>query len=203
MATHDFIYLASKSARRRELLTQIGVAHRVLQLSEGESGDVDETALANELAHDYVLRLARLKAQVGWTKMQALGLPPQPLLSADTTVELDSLILGKPRDADEAEAMLRTLSGKVHQVHTAVAVRMHEHTESAISSTAVRFRVIDDAEIVRYVRSGEPMDKAGSYAIQGRAAAFVEHLSGSFSGVVGLPLFETLRLLNKFGVNIP
>jgi septum formation protein len=203
MTAHDFIYLASKSARRRELLTQVGVSHRVLQLSEGESGEIDETALVDEAAPDYVVRLARLKAHAGWMKLQALGLSPQPLLSADTTVELDSVILGKPIDVEDATAMLQSLSGKVHHVHTAIAVRMHEQTESALSSTAVRFRTIDAEEIARYVRSGEPMDKAGSYAIQGRAAAFVEHLSGSYSGVVGLPLFETLRLLNKFGVNIP
>jgi len=203
MTTCDFIYLASKSARRSKLLTQIGVSHQVLELNEGVAGEVNETAYADESAQSYVQRLALMKAHAGWTKLEALSLPPRPLLSADTTVELDRIILGKPTDMVHATSMLRNLSGKLHHVHTAVAVKMHGRVEMALSSSAVRFRSIEEAEIERYVRSGEPMDKAGGYAIQGRAAAFVEYLSGSHSGVVGLPLFESLALLKKFGVNIP
>ena len=204
MPAADFtIYLASKSARRRDLLDQVGVAHRAIELSEGPDGDVDESEQAGEAPADYVLRLARVKALAGWRKMNQQNFSPRPLLAADTTVALNGAILGKPESPAHAVDMLRSLSGTTHLVHTAVAVIWQDHVECTLSSTEVRFRRLEEQELLRYVATSEPLDKAGGYGIQGQAAAFVECLDGSHSGVVGLPLFETLALLKKFGVNIP
>lgn len=195
------IYLASRSPRRRELLTQIGVHFDTLIFRTGSRADpeTDETPLPGEAADAYVLRLARAKAEhgqrlIGWRK-----LVPQPVLAADTTLDLDGQIIGKPVDAADALAILRRLSGRSHRVLTGVAVYYEGCLETALSVSEVRFRALDDAEIRRYVASGEPMDKAGAYGIQGRAGLFVAHISGSYTGIMGLPLCETGRLLERVG----
>lgn len=197
------IYLASRSLRRRELLKQIGVSFEVLLLREapGRQVDFDESPQAGEDAVAYVERIARYKAEAGWTRLSQRRMLRHPVLAADTTVALRGEILGKPADREEAIAFLRRLSGSVHQVHTAVAVTQEARLELAISSTEVEFRELSELEIRNYVASGEPLDKAGAYAIQGRAGMFVRALRGSYSGVVGLPLFETGDLLASFGIH--
>jgi septum formation protein len=195
------IYLASRSSRRRELLKQIGVSFEVLLLREGpqRAADFDETPVPDELPNDYVLRIARAKAEAGWARLAQRRLMRFPVLSADTTVALDASILGKPADREQAMAFLRRLSGRTHQVHSAVAVKFDNQIEMSLSTTEVQFRNVEEEEIRQYVTSGEPQDKAGAYAIQGRGAVFVSAISGSYSGVMGLPLYETSRLLAKFG----
>ena len=195
MRSDTRIYLASRSPRRRELLQQLGVAFEELQ-----GADVDETPLAGEAPDAYVMRLARAKAELGARQLTARKLPAQPLLAADTTVVLDGGIIGKPDDAEHAQRLLRRLSGKTHQVLTAVAVAQQDHVETALSASAVEFRPLEDAEIRDYVAGGEPLDKAGAYAIQGHAAIFVRALTGSYSGIMGLPLIETAELLRRFGI---
>jgi septum formation protein len=182
--------LASVSPRRRELLAQIGVPH-VLAAPE-----VDEAALPGEAAADYVVRIARAKA--GSVAAHASGLP---VLAADTIVVLDGTIRGKPRNAEQGVAMLLELSGRTHAVLTAVALATGISLQHRVSVSEVRFRPLSRAECVAYWESGEPHDKAGGYAVQGRGAVFVEHLSGSYSGVVGLPLFETAQLLEAAGLS--
>lgn len=200
---HQTIYLASASPRRRELLKQIGVHFEVLLLRMHPSrNDVDETPLAGEDPRDYVLRLARAKAEVGGMAFKARRLPAHPVLAADTTVTLDGEIIGKPRDRAEAEAILARLAGKRHEVLTAVAVAFDGEVEVSLSASTVEFAPLDAHAIKRYVASGESHDKAGAYAIQGRAAAFVTRLEGSYSGVMGLPLCETVQLLQKFGIEV-
>jgi septum formation protein len=198
------IYLASRSARRREILAQMGVRYEVLLLREGvtRGEDFDETPLPGEAPIDYVLRVARLKAEVGWTRMLQRRLLKQPILSADTTVALDGQIMAKPADRADAVRMLRALSDRSHEVHTAVAMKMDERVEVALSSTQVTFAPLSDEIIRNYVATGDPMDKAGAYGIQGRAALFVKHISGSHSGVVGLPVYETSDLLARFGCRV-
>ena len=195
------IYLASRSSRRRELLKQIGIGFEVLLLREGPHrvADYDETPLPGEVPRDYVLRVAQAKVEAGWARLGQRRLMRYPVLSGDTTVALDNRILGKPADRDEAIAFLRDLSGKTHQVHSAVAVKFDHQIETAVSTTEVQFRALEEQEIRNYVAGGEPRDKAGAYAVQGRAAVFVVSLSGSYSGVMGLPLYETSQLLAKFG----
>jgi len=195
------VYLASRSARRRELLKQIGVSFEVLLLREGSgrAADFDETPIPGETPVDYVQRVAKAKAEVGWMRLAQRRLMRFPVLSADTTVALEGAILGKPVDREQAVSFLKALSGKTHQVHTAVAVQMDTQLEVALSTTDVQFRDLTESEIRLYVSGAEPMDKAGAYGIQGRAAVFIRSLSGSYSGVVGLPLFETSQLLSKFG----
>ena len=195
------LYLASRSPRRRELLAQIGIQFDTVLLRNHprEGNEVDETPHADESPLVYVERVARAKAEhgsriVGWRRMQS-----QPVLAADTTLEVDGAIVGKPIDAEDAKAILRRLSGRSHRVLTAVAVALDGRLEACLSVSEVRFGVLDEAQIRGYVASGEPMDKAGAYGIQGRAGQFVEHLSGSYSGVMGLPLFETAALLRRFG----
>jgi septum formation protein len=203
-ATQRHVYLASRSPRRREILTQMGVRFEMLLLREGpaRSVDLDETPHADEAPDAYVQRVAREKAQAGWTRVMQRGLFHLPVLSADTTVALDGAILGKPTDRDDAAAMLARLSGTTHQVHTAVAVVHEGRVELRLSTTDVRFATLAPDAIRRYVATGEPMDKAGSYGIQGRAAMFVEHIAGSHSGVMGLPIFDTAVLLARFGVQL-
>lgn len=194
------LYLASQSPRRLELLRQIGLAPTVLRLRDGNGRrDVDETPLPDEPAVDYVLRLARQKAVAGEQARRGRGLPDWPIVAADTTVTLDGRILGKPADDGEAAAMLRACSGRSHSVLTGVAVGFYGRLEVALSESTVTFRALSEAEIAAYVASREPFDKAGGYGIQGRAAVFVEQLSGSYSGVMGLPLFETAELLREVG----
>jgi septum formation protein len=164
-----------------------------------EEGTVDETAHPGEIPERYVERIARAKAAHGWNVVALRRLVPRPVLAADTVVELDGRIIGKPTDADDALDTLRRLSGRTHRVLTAVAVACDGVLEALVSVSEVRFGTLDNVRLERYVASGEPMDKAGAYGIQGRAGVFVEHLSGSYSGVVGLPLHETALLLEHFG----
>ncbi len=196
------IYLASKSPRRLELLQQIGVACKVVTLREdgGRMRDVDESPLPGENPYVYVERMAKMKADIGVLRLKQRALPPMPLLGADTTVVLNGTILGKPGNADEAVRMLKMLSGTTHEVLTAVAITHSNRMLHDTSLTRVRFRDITDEEIRNYITSGEPMGKAGSYAIQGMGAVFVERIEGSYSGVMGLPIFETSILLSRFGV---
>jgi septum formation protein len=195
------VYLASRSARRRELLKQIGVSFEILLLREGQGrpADFDESPLPGEPAVDYVQRVATAKVEAGWARLSQRRLLRFPVLSADTTVAIEGEILGKPADREQAAAYLRRLSGKAHQVHTAVAVKFDQQAEVAVSSTDVEFRELTETEIRQYVASGEPLDKAGGYAIQGRGAVFIRAISGSYTGVMGLPLFETSQLLARFG----
>ena len=188
----DFVYLASASPRRSELLRQIGVPFEV------RPADIPETQAAGESADALVLRLAVAKADAVWRRVPADE--RRPVLAADTAVVLDERVLGKPGDEAEAEAMLTALSGRTHRVLTAVALRCGDAAETLLSSSEVRFRATTREERAAYCRSGEPLDKAGGYGIQGRAAMFVEYLAGSYSGVVGLPLFETAALLARCGV---
>ena len=197
------IYLASQSPRRRELLKQIGVAFDVLPLrAVAGRMDVIEVPRAGESAPDFAQRMATEKAACGWHAVDLRHLLRFPVLGADTVVELDGAILGKPVDRQDAAAMLARLSGCVHRVHTAVAVRHEDRQEMRLSSTQVRFAALDAAAIARYLESGEYLGKAGAYAIQGRAGAFVEHLDGSYSGVMGLPLYDTAVLLRAFGLAV-
>jgi septum formation protein len=188
----EMLYLASQSPRRRELLTQIGVEHQVV------SASIDESRQSGETAEEYVQRLAREKSRAGWAQLQVLGLPAAPVLGADTAVVVDGDILGKPNDAADAMAMLRRLSGRSHDVMTGIAIYDGVGEQVRISRTRVWFRALDDGEIARYWTTGEPADKAGAYGIQGLAATFIERIDGSYSGVVGLPLFETAELLREF-----
>lgn len=194
------IYLASRSPRRRELLNQIGVRFDLLLFRAGTraDADTDETPLAGENADDYVVRVARAKAVHGASLLLVRHLPQRPVLSADTTLDLDGNIIGKPEDEADARRILAHLSGKVHRVLTAVAIADGGEVAHAVSVSEVRFRALDEQEISRYVASGEPMDKAGAYGIQGRAAIFIEEIRGSHSGIVGLPLCETANLLKQF-----
>jgi septum formation protein len=183
------LYLASQSPRRLELLRQIGIDPRVIQV------EIDERVRPEESAEDYVVRLALDKARAGWAKHT-----DGPTLGSDTSVVLDGHILGKPRDREHALEMLTALGGREHRVLTAVAVVDSRHELHQLSDSRVKMRPIGPPEAGAYWATGEPADKAGGYAIQGRGAVFVEHLSGSFSGVMGLPLFETAEILRSFGV---
>ena len=195
------IYLASRSPRRHELLGRLGIKHEVLtQRIKAERGpDVNEDPLPGEKPRDYVMRVCRDKVESGWLRVIQRTLPQRGVLAADTTVCIGDEILGTPADAAEAADFLARLSGREHAVLTAVAFKLGERMEAGLSATAVRFRALDRAEISRYVASGEPMDKAGAYGIQGRAGAFVSEIHGSYSGVMGLPLYETVLLLKRFG----
>jgi len=164
--------------------------------------DVDETPLPGEPGIDYVLRLARLKVEAGVLARQMRRLPPWAILAADTTVTVDGQVLGKPTDAREAAAMLRLYSGRTHTVLTAVAAAHQGRVRVALNESQVTFKPLAEAEIAAYIACGEPFDKAGGYGIQGRAALFIEHLSGSYSGVMGLPLFETAQLLREVGFEV-
>jgi septum formation protein len=198
------LYLASKSPRRQQLLRQLEVEFETLLLREavGRERDVVEEALDGEPASHYVERIARTKAQVGWQRMQSRKLAERPVLGADTEVVLDGEVFGKPRNADAAIRMIRRLSGRTHQVLTAVALRYRDRTDVEVSLSKVTLRRLGAAEIERYVATGEPLDKAGAYAVQGRAAAFISRLEGSYTGVVGLPLYETAALLGRVGVAV-
>ena len=199
--TARHIYLASRSPRRRELLKQIGVSFELLLMREDSrrGADVDETPREAETPSEYVMRITRTQAEMGWAQCVKRRQPAHPVLAADTTVVLDGAIIGKPDNAPHAQQMLHRLSGHTHQVLTAVAIARAERIETALSSSTVEFRVLEDEEIRRYVESGEPLDKAGAYAIQGRAAVFVRSISGSYSGIIGLPLYETAELLRHHG----
>ncbi|MFY2569972.1 Maf family protein [Achromobacter ruhlandii] len=195
------LYLASASPRRRELLTQIGLAHDVLRVP-APPGE-DEPQHPGESAADYVQRTARDKAERGRDWLRAQALPALPLLTADTTVILDGQVLGKPADRDDAIRILQALSGQTHQVHTAVALWTGDRLLEAVSITQVQMRPLQPDEIARYCDSGEPYGKAGAYGIQGLAGTFIARIDGSYTGVMGLPLFETANLLRAAGIAIP
>lgn len=195
------IYLASRSLRRQELLRQLGVEFDALLLREasGRRPDIIESSRKDETPLEYVKRIARTKASVGWHQMDRRGMRPKPVLGADTEVALDGATLGKPADVAGAVTMLAALSGRTHDVITAVALRWQTQLLAAVSTSRVTFRAMAGDEIDRYVATGEPFDKAGAYAIQGRAAVFVQRIEGSYSGVMGLPLFETAEILARIG----
>ncbi|HMN45437.1 MAG TPA: Maf family protein [Povalibacter sp.] len=190
-SSNSLIWLASASPRRSALLTQIGVAHRVRPV------DIDESLKPGELPVDYVRRLAIAKAEALWERLSAAE--RAPVLGSDTTVALGDDVLGKPRDRDDALRILRRLSARTHQVYTAVAVRHAGGCDCRVSISDVSVRALREEEIAAYWESGEPVDKAGAYGIQGRAAVFIERIAGSYSGIVGLPLFETGELLRMTG----
>jgi len=191
----QYVYLASASPRRRDLLAQIGVPFRVLGVA------VDEAALAAEAPADYVTRLAVAKAEAGWRRSGVdADVPAAPVLGADTAVVIDGRILGKPRDRTDALDMLGALAGRTHAVYTAVALRTGDGTAARLSRSEVSLRSIEAAELTAYWQTGEPSDKAGAYAVQGFGAIFVQELRGSYSGVMGLPIFETAGLLRAAGV---
>ena len=193
------IYLASRSPRRRELLSQIGVRYHLLLFRErvGEKPDVDESVLEGEAPAAYVERMARAKADTGWRRMLQRNLPPAPVLAADTTVALDGRIYGKPENRVEAEEILAALAGKRHEVLTAVALKNQDWIEVALSTSEVQLKALSKDDIAQYVASGEGDDKAGAYGIQGRAARFVVEIRGSYSGIMGLPLYETGQLIDR------
>lgn len=198
------IYLASRSPRRRELLTQIGVRFELLMFRgiPREDPDIDEQVLPGESPEDYVVRVTLAKAQAGMRRIRERHLIPHPVLAADTTVEVDGSVIGKPEHEADAVAILQRLSGRSHRVLTAVALSDDRHVEHLLSVSEVRFRPLEVEEVRRYVASGEPHDKAGAYGIQGRAAIFVEEIRGSYTGIMGLPLYETAALLRRFGYPI-
>lgn len=197
--THKFIYLASQSPRRRQLLEQIGVRHELLLPGADEDAEGLEAVLPGEAPADYVRRVTGLKLDAAVARHARRGLPPAPILCSDTTVALGRTILGKPEGAQDAARMLAELSGREHEVLTAVALQDGPHGSAALSVSRVRFAAMTPAQIDAYVASGEPMGKAGAYGIQGRAAAHVEHMAGSYSGIMGLPLYETAGLLRAAG----
>ena len=195
----DFIYLASQSPRRRQLLEQLGVRLSLLLPDDSAAAEALEAVRPGEAPGTYVRRVTRLKLEHAMRALAQRQRPPAPVLCADTTVALGRAILGKPRDAQDAADMLRQLSGDTHRVLTAVAVQQGDWRGEAMSESRVRFATLRDDDIKAYVASGEWQGKAGAYAIQGRAAAFIEHISGSYSGIMGLPLFETARILRAAG----
>jgi septum formation protein len=196
------IYLASKSPRRRELLRQVGVEFELLSLRSdpGRGEDVSEDARPGEAALDYVARVAREKGAFAWNVLHLRRMPLRPVLSADTTVTVDGEILGKPANPDEAAVMLERLSGRTHQVLTSVALHHTGIAEHVTQVSNVRFAKLSPATIKAYCATPEPYDKAGAYGVQGLAALFIEHIEGSHSGIMGLPVFETAQLLRKAGV---
>jgi septum formation protein len=187
------VYLASRSPRRVELLLQIGLQCETLP------ADIDETQLNHESAQHYVTRLARQKAEACIQALTA-SQRKRPVLAADTTVELAGVLLGKPEHDDDARTMLRALSGSLHHVHTAVALAVADHMEVVISTTLVEMMTLTATQIDAYIASGEHQDKAGSYGIQGLAGAWIKRIEGSYSGVMGLPMYETAALLRKHGI---
>ena len=195
----DFIYLASQSPRRRQLLEQLGVRHELLLPDADEDTEALELVLPNEAPAAYVKRVTQLKLDAALRRLKRRGLPAAPILCSDTTVALGRKIYGKPTDPADATRMLTELSSKTHRVLTAVAVATARKREQALRESRVTFAALTPEQIQAYVDSGEPMGKAGAYAVQGRAAAFISHLSGSYSGIMGLPMFETAQLLRLFG----
>lgn len=199
----SLIYLASQSPRRRQLLDQLGVAHELLLPGADEDAEALEAVQAGELPDPYVRRVTLNKLAAAVARRAARGLVPRPILCSDTTVALGTAILGKPADAEEALLMLRRLSGHTHRVLTAVALAWGDGQQAlALSVSHVRFAAMPEAALRRYVDSGEPMGKAGAYAIQSQIAGWIEHIEGSYSGIMGLPLFETAGLLRQAGLDL-
>ena len=202
---HQRIYLASQSPRRRELLKQIGVHYEMLLLRNDprRNVQVDETPHEGEDPVKYVQRVCREKARAGWETLVFRNLPLFPVLAADTTVTLDGKIIGKPDSNEHAAEILRMLSGTKHQVLTAVAIAFKERLEMRLSTTTITFDTLSTERINRYLLTNEAHDKAGAYGIQGHAGTFVKHIDGSYTGVMGLPLYETVELLKLFGYPAP
>ena len=203
MSHHRKIYLASKSPRRRELLRQVGIDFEVLLLRDSppRGPDVTEIVLPGELPEAYVARVTQEKAQAAWDAVVARHLFAYPVLAADTTVVINQEILGKPANRDEAIAMLGKLAGNTHQVLTSIAIKYQHQLLQCTQTSEVTFAALNDAQIAAYCDSAEPYDKAGGYGIQGMAARFITHISGSYSGIMGLPLYETTELLARFKLN--
>ena len=197
----SFIYLASQSPRRSQLLDQIGVAHSLLLPSPDEDAESLEIIQRGETPLHYVQRVTSLKLDAAVARLKSRGLPAAPVLCSDTTVALSRQILGKPADASDAQRMLNALSGQTHRVLTAVAVQSGRKRRSAVSISRVTFAEMTRAQIKTYVDSGEPMGKAGAYGVQGRAAAHIARIQGSYSGIMGLPLHETATLLRQLGIS--
>jgi septum formation protein len=198
----DFIYLASQSPRRRQLLEQLGVSCELLLADPGEDSEALEAVLGAESPTAYVQRVTQLKLDAAVARMRKRGLPPAPVLCSDTTVALGRRIYGKPEDESDAMRMLGELAGTTHRVLTAVAVQHGRKRAQALSVSRVTFTPMTPAQIRAYVASGEPMGKAGAYAVQGRVAMFISHISGSYSGIMGLPLHETAGLLRAAGLKL-
>jgi septum formation protein len=194
-----FIYLASQSPRRSQLLDQIGVSHRILVADASEDAESLEIAFKNEAPKAYVMRVTGLKRDAAVARLKKRGLAAAPVLCADTTVCMGRVIYGKPENAGDATRMLAALSGKTHRVLTAVAVAHGRKRVSLLSESKVTFAQMTKAQIANYVATGEPLGKAGSYGVQGMAAGMIERISGSYSGIMGLPLFETTQLLRQIG----
>ena len=201
----QFIYLASQSPRRRQLLEQLGVAYQLLLPDADEDAEALEEANRNEAPTSYVKRVTRLKLEAAVARLKRRGLPPAPVLCSDTTVALGRVIYGKPEDAKDASRMLRELSGATHRVLTAVAVQSaspRSRRLEALSTSRVTFEAMTPAQVRAYVATGEPMGKAGAYAVQGRVAMHISRISGSYSGIMGLPLHETAILLRQAGFRL-
>jgi septum formation protein len=197
-----FLYLASQSPRRRQLLEQLGVRHELLLPDTGEDTESLEAVLPGEAPARYVNRVTALKLDAAVDRMRSRGLPHAPVLCSDTTVALGRTIYGKPENARDAARMLRELSGTTHRVLTAIAVQNGRRRLQTLSDSRVTFADLTTAQIRNYVASGESMGKAGAYAVQGRAAAYISHISGSYSGIMGLPMHETAQLLRAFGFRL-
>lgn len=195
-----FVYLASQSPRRRQLLEQLGVIYELLLPDVDENAEALEAVLPREAPLAYVQRVTQLKLDAALARRQRRGLPAAPVLCSDTTVALGRMILGKPLDGPDAARILSALSGKTHRVLTAVTLGTEQQRQQAVSISKVTFAAMTETQIQAYVDSGEPMGKAGAYGVQGRAAAHISHISGSYSGIMGLPMFETNTLLNGFGL---
>lgn len=204
MFSDNQIYLASRSPRRRELLRQIGVKFNLLLMREtlGRPIDIEEQPLIDETPTDYIYRIVQSKASEGWKRILQRRFPLLPVLVADTIVTLDGCILGKPKDMAQAEEMLAALSGRSHQVLTAIGVGIKDEVQVRLSTSTVRFREISEREIRKYLVQSHVLDKAGAYAIQGMAEAFIIDITGSYSGVMGLPLYETAQLLEEVGIEL-
>jgi len=195
----NFVYLASQSPRRRQLLDQLGITHELLLPGAEEDAESLEAVLPHEAPLAYVQRVTQLKLDAALQRLQRRGLPGAPVLCSDTTVAMGRVILGKPADLADATRMLTALSGKTHRVLTAVALGTSAQRVQAVSVSRVTFAPMSAAQIQAYVASGEPMGKAGAYAVQGRVAAHISRISGSYTGIMGLPLFETAQLLGQLG----
>jgi len=202
MPRYSFIYLASQSPRRKQLLEQLGVNFELLLPNANEDAEALEVVRPNEKPRAYVQRVTALKLEAALQRLKNRGLPSAPVLCSDTTVALGNTLFGKPDNAEHAKSMLQQLSGKTHRVLTAVFIGTQRKQGHALSISQVKFAELSKQDIERYVASQEPMGKAGSYAIQGKAEAFISHISGNYSGIMGLPMFETSHLLREFGFTV-
>ena len=202
MTRHSFVYLASQSPRRKQLLEQLGVNFELLLPDASEDAEALEVAHPNEKPRAYVQRVTDLKLETALQRLENRGLALAPVLCSDTTVAIGNTIFGKPDNAEHAKEMLKQLSGQTHRVLTAVSIGTMRKQSRALSISQVRFADLSKQDIDRYVASQEPLGKAGSYAIQGKAAAFISHISGNYSGIMGLPMFETAHLLREFGFTV-